>query len=54
MPHAFVSAFRQHRTSAILRCDDADLAHQAMSAAVTAGIRIIEFTLTTPDAYSLR
>ena len=49
----FVSALGRHRTSAIIRCKDAALAAAAMEAAVRGGVRIVEFTLTTPGAYEL-
>ncbi len=41
------------RVSAIIRTGDADLARKAMRAAVSGGFRLVEFTLTTPDALSL-
>lgn len=41
------------RVSAIVRTTDAGLAADAMKAAVDGGIRIVEFTLTTPDALRL-
>jgi 2-dehydro-3-deoxyphosphogluconate aldolase/(4S)-4-hydroxy-2-oxoglutarate aldolase len=52
-PHEFVEAFRTARASAILRTDRADVARPAMEAAIRGGFRIIEFTLTTPDALEL-
>ncbi len=45
--------FAAERCSAILRTDDATVAKHAMEAAVAGGFRIIEFTLTTPDALAL-
>jgi Entner-Doudoroff aldolase len=39
------------RASAILRTGIADAVEPAMSAAVRGGFRIVEFTLTTPNAY---
>lgn len=42
-----------HRASAILRTDLAEEARPAMQAAVDAGFRVIEFTLTTPGALEL-
>jgi 2-dehydro-3-deoxyphosphogluconate aldolase/(4S)-4-hydroxy-2-oxoglutarate aldolase len=50
---SFVDTLRQHRATAILRCDDADRAAAAMDAAVAGGFRIVEVTLTTPGAYDL-
>ena len=52
-PEDFVSALGRHRTTAIIRCQDAALAASAMAAAVRGGVRIVEFTLTTPGAYEL-
>ncbi len=52
-PSDFVAAFREARCSAILRTNDAARARHAMGAAVRAGFRICEFTLTVPDALSL-
>jgi 2-dehydro-3-deoxyphosphogluconate aldolase/(4S)-4-hydroxy-2-oxoglutarate aldolase len=43
----------EHRVSAVMRASDQDLARDAMSAAVAGGIRIVEFTLTTPGAFEL-
>lgn len=44
---------KHHRVSAILRTDDQRLASDAMSAAVAGGFRMIEFTMTTPNALEL-
>ena len=52
-PEEVVNAIGQHKASAILRTKDADVAEPAMEAAVRAGFRVIEFTLTTPNAYAL-
>ena len=41
------------RASAILRTDIAEAATPAMEAAVRAGFRVVEFTLTTPGAFEL-
>ncbi len=41
------------RISAIIRADDASVAREAMRAAVRGGFRVVEFTLTTPDALAL-
>lgn len=49
-PAEFVELFGRLRASAILRTDLADAAAPAMEAAVRAGFRIVEFTLTTPEA----
>lgn len=43
----------RRRVSAIVRTDDAALARDVMKAAVAGGIRMVEFTLTTPDALRL-
>ncbi len=50
---SFVRELGVHRATAILRCDDAELARAAMNAAVAGGFRSIEFTLTTPGAFEL-
>jgi 2-dehydro-3-deoxyphosphogluconate aldolase/(4S)-4-hydroxy-2-oxoglutarate aldolase len=52
-PEAFVRTLGVHRTTAILRAGDAERAAAAMAAALAGGIRILEFTLTTPGAYEL-
>ena len=46
-------AIRQRRVSAIIRTEDRQLAHDAMQAAVDGGFRMVEFTLTTPEALEL-
>jgi len=43
----------RRRVGAIIRTKDAQLAADAMNAAVAGGIRMVEFTLTTPDALRL-
>ena len=43
----------KERCSAILRVNDQEIAREAMEAAVRAGFRIVEFTLTTPGALEL-
>ncbi|MFH0980208.1 MAG: bifunctional 4-hydroxy-2-oxoglutarate aldolase/2-dehydro-3-deoxy-phosphogluconate aldolase [Planctomycetota bacterium] len=43
----------RRRVSAIIRTDDERLASDAMKAAVTGGFRMVEFTLTTPNALRL-
>ena len=48
-----VDAFRESRVTAIIRTKSADLAAKAMEAAVRGGIRILEFTWTTPGAVEL-
>ena len=48
-PEAFVELFGRLKASAILRTSEADAAAPAMDAAVRAGFRIVEFTLTTPE-----
>jgi len=53
-PHDdFLRTLWTHRITAILRTTDETLAHHAMDAAVRGGIRLVEFTLTTPGALSL-
>jgi Entner-Doudoroff aldolase len=47
---AVLSAFAQHRCSAILRTSDRDAVRPALEAAIAGGFRIVEVTLTTPDA----
>jgi Entner-Doudoroff aldolase len=49
-PDEFVSLFGELRASAILRTDIAGAVRPAMAAAVAAGFRIVEFTMTTPGA----
>ena len=44
---------QRERVSAIIRTNDQVLAAEAISAAVEGGIRIVEFTLTTPGAMEL-
>lgn len=46
---AVLSAFAQHRCSAILRTDDRDVVRPALEAAIAGGFRIVEVTMTTPD-----
>ncbi len=48
-----LAAFSRHRVSAIIRTDSAGSARRAMQAAVEGGFRLVEFTLTTPDALDL-
>lgn len=52
-PQEFVEHLGAERASAILRCEDQDLAAKAMDAAVAGGFRIVEFTLTVPGAFEL-
>jgi 2-dehydro-3-deoxyphosphogluconate aldolase/(4S)-4-hydroxy-2-oxoglutarate aldolase len=47
------AAIEQARVSAIIRTREQALAHDAMTAAVEGGFRMIEFTLTTPGAIDL-
>ncbi|HMI84072.1 MAG TPA: bifunctional 4-hydroxy-2-oxoglutarate aldolase/2-dehydro-3-deoxy-phosphogluconate aldolase [Polyangiaceae bacterium] len=49
----FVQALWTERATAILRTTSADAARAAMEAAVEGGFRILEFTLTTPNAFGL-
>lgn len=52
-PESFVDALYRHRAVAILRAQHAGRAAAAMEAAVGAGFRVLEFTLSTPGAYDL-
>lgn len=52
-PDAFVSRLHIERAVAILRCGDTALARRAMRAAIRGGFRVVEFTLSIPDAYTL-
>lgn len=49
-PDQIVEAFGRHRATVILCIDHEECAAPAMQAAVDAGFRIIEFTLTIPGA----
>lgn len=50
-PEEFVDLFGRLKASAILRTSEEAAAGPAMEAAVRGGLRIVEFTLTTPGAY---
>ncbi|MDJ0522806.1 MAG: 2-dehydro-3-deoxyphosphogluconate aldolase [Planctomycetota bacterium] len=50
-PDAFVELFGREKASAILRTSEEAAAAPAMDAAVRAGFRVVEFTLTTPGVY---
>jgi Entner-Doudoroff aldolase len=52
-PDEFVQFFGSHKASAILRTALEGAAAPAMEAALRAGFRVIEFTLTTPGALDL-
>jgi len=52
-PDEFVQFFGSHKASAILRTTIGDAAAPAMEAALRAGFKVIEFTLTTPGALDL-
>ncbi|MHC4218444.1 MAG: bifunctional 4-hydroxy-2-oxoglutarate aldolase/2-dehydro-3-deoxy-phosphogluconate aldolase [Planctomycetota bacterium] len=52
-PDEFVKLFGSVKASAILRTPIEDAAAPAMEAALRAGFRVIEFTLTTPRALDL-
>lgn len=52
-PQDFVQRFGEVRATAILRTNIADAAAPAMDAAIRGGFRIVEFTLTTPNALDL-
>ena len=45
-----VDTFREARVTAIIRTKSAEFAAKAMEAAVRGGIRVLEFTWTTPGA----
>ena len=49
-PDEFLDFYRSARASAILRTDMAEAATPAMEAAIRAGFRVLEFTLTVPQA----
>ena len=48
-----LAEIERRRVGAIIRTDDRELASEAMKAAVAGGFRIVEFTLTTPNALRL-
>lgn len=50
---AIVDEIGLRRVSAIIRANDEDVARDAMNAAVEGGFRMVEFTLTTPNALGL-
>lgn len=50
---ATIRRIEDARLSAIIRTRDQRLAHDAMTAAVEGGFRVVEFTLTTPGALEL-
>lgn len=52
-PDRFVAAFREARASAIVRTSRQEDARSAMNAAIRAGFRVCEFTLTVPGALDL-
>ncbi|MHC4274737.1 MAG: bifunctional 4-hydroxy-2-oxoglutarate aldolase/2-dehydro-3-deoxy-phosphogluconate aldolase [Planctomycetota bacterium] len=52
-PDEFVRFFGSHKASAILRTPIEGAAAPAMEAALRAGFKVIEFTLTTPGALDL-
>ncbi len=52
-PGVFVERLARARAAAILRTDRQELAAPAMDAAIRAGFRIVEFTLTIPGAIEL-
>ncbi len=52
-PDQFTDIFHRARASAILRCDDQEVAGQAMEAAIRGGFGVVEFTLTIPGALEL-
>lgn len=48
-----VTIFARERAVGILRATDATAAREAMEAALRGGFRLVEVTLTTPDAFAL-
>ncbi len=52
-PESFIDFYRAARASAILRTDLVEAADPAMRAAIAAGFRVLEFTLTVPNALEL-
>ena len=48
-----LAEIQRRRVGAIIRTDDAALASEAMRAVVAGGFRMVEFTLTTPDALGM-
>ncbi len=52
-PEQLLESVQRHRAIAILRGQHQGRAAQAMEAAVAAGFRLVEFTVTTPGAYEL-
>jgi 2-dehydro-3-deoxyphosphogluconate aldolase/(4S)-4-hydroxy-2-oxoglutarate aldolase len=52
-PGDFALSLWDRRASAILRCNDAELAARAMDAAIRGGFRTVELTLTTPGALEI-
>jgi len=48
-----LTEIQRRRIGAIIRTKDSQLADDAMTAAVAGGFRMVEFTLTTPDALRL-
>lgn len=52
-PEAFVELLGRERASAILRCDDQEVAAQAMDAAIRGGFRVVELTMTVPGVLDL-
>lgn len=52
-PDEFITFFRGAKASAILRTSDTNAARCAMDAAIRAGFRVVEFTLTVPGALEL-
>ena len=52
-PETLLGTLWEERATAILRTNDHQVAHDAMSAAVAGGFRIIEFTLSCPQPFDL-
>ena len=48
-----VERLGRERATAIIRCDDQEVAARAMEAAIRGGFSIVEFTLTVPGVFEL-
>ena len=48
-----VQRLGRERATAIVRCDDQEVAASAMDAAIRGGFSIVEFTLTVPGVFEL-
>lgn len=52
-PSEFLEVLWRERATAIMRADTRKAARNGMDAAIRGGFRVVEFTLTTPDAIGL-